>query len=791
MKKFYIILILNFFGIFNLFCQKKHIKSEMNMSRNKSFQLIISCFLLLVAGPLKSQSSKVPLYKNANLPIEKRVADLISRMTIEEKVYQMCALRLGEGDEIFKTSGNYSIDNIRQQMETHGIGHLSCPTTDMYAAQSVKTANEIQRVAVTETRLGIPVIINDDALHGCGGKGSTSYPQSIALSCTWDLDLISKIGNAIGQETYSRGIRQALDPVLDLARDPRHGRMEETYGEDPFLAARFGVEFIKGVQQNGVICSPKHFLANFVTDGGRDAGNVAMSERELREIHMVPYKAAVVEANTQSVMAAYNAIDGVPCSDNHWLLNDVLRKEWGFSGFVVSDWSGVNHTFGHHKIAQSLAEAAVLCSKAGLDVDLPRLKSYVNLIQMVKEGKIKESSIDENVRHILRVKFKLGLFENPYVNDSSAAKLQDAPEFRQLARRAAGESIILLKNNNNILPLTFKNIAVIGPNADKVQLGGYSARDVKGITPLQGIKNIFGANANITFSKGCTLNKDDKSGFEDALKTAKQADVSVLLMGGQNGVTGGETQDRINLNLMGVQEDLITEVAKLGKPVVVVIVDGRPSTMMNWINKVDGVIMMFFAGEEGGNALGEILAGKLNPSGKTTVTIPRHTGQLPMPLIHRPYGREGSFVEYPEMSKDKVYNEIGNRYYPLFPFGFGLSYTTFQYGEIQLGKKEFAKNEKINLSVEVTNTGKLDGDEIVQLYLTDLYSRISQSKKQMKAFKRVSIPAGATKLVSFTLTESDLAFLNEKLQPEVEAGEFEVLVGTNCMDGKTKKIIIK
>ncbi len=762
------------------------------MSRIYRLHLIISCFLLITANTIQSQSSKVPPYKNAKLPIEKRVADLISRMTLEEKVYQMCALRLGEGDEIFKTSGNYSIDNIRKLMEAHGVGHLSCPTTDMNAAKSIKTANEIQKVAVEETRLGIPTIINDEALHGCMAKGSASYPQSIALSCTWDLALMSEIGDAIGRETFSRGIRQVHAPVLDLARDPRHGRIEETYGEDPYLAARFGVEFIKGVQKNGVICSPKHFLANFVSDGGRDAGNIALSERELREIHMVPFKAAVTEAHAKSMMAAYNAIDGVPCSANRWLLNDLLRNEWGFNGFTVSDWSGVNHVFGHHKIAESLPEAAVLCAKAGLDVDLPRLKSYVNLIQMVKDGKMKESAIDENVKHILRVKFELGLFENPYIEDSSAARLEDAPLFRQLARRAARESIILLKNKNNALPLSAKNIAVIGPNADRLQLGGYSSRDVKGPTPLQGIKNIFGTDATISYAKGCDLTGTNKSGFDEALKTAQQADVCVLVMGGRNAVTGGETQDRVDLNLMGVQEDLIKEVSALGKPVVVVLVDGRPSTMMNWIGKVDAVLLMYFAGEEGGNALAEILAGKVNPSGKTTVTIPRHTGQLPMPLIHRPYGREGSFAEYPDMPKDKVYNSVSdNRYYPLFPFGFGLSYTTFQYGKIEMEKKEFSKGEEIKLSIDITNTGKMDGDEIVQIYLTDLYSRISLSKKQMKAFCRVTIPAGSTKKVTFTLTNNDLSFLNEKLQPEVESGEFEVLVGTNCLSGVVERFKVK
>ena len=709
------------------------------------------------------------------MSVDQRVEELLDKMTLEEKVYQLCALRLGDGDEIFKSSGEYSIDYIRKSMGKHGVGHISCPTTDMRAGKSVCTANEIQRVAVEETRLGIPTLINDEALHGCRVAGSTSYPQSIALSCTWNLELMAEIADAIGKETFSKGIRQVLSPTLDLARDPRHGRMEETYGEDAYLVSRFGVEYIKGVQKNGVICTPKHFLANFVGDGGRDAGNIALSERELKELHMVPYKAAVVEARVQSMMAAYNAIDGIPCSANHWLLTDVLRNEWGFKGFVVSDWSGVNHTVGIHKIAGSLGEAAVLCSKAGLDVDLPRVKSYQQLIQMVKDGKIEEKSIDENVRRVLKVKFELGLFENPYVEEKLAVELEDAPDFRALAGKAARQSIILLKNDNGVLPLDAKKIAVIGPNANTLQLGGYSARKVKGATPLEGIREVFGKQAEISYAKGCKISRNDRSGFAEAMQVAEQADACILVMGGNWGVSGGETQDRSCLDLMGVQEDLILKVAELGKPTIVVLVDGRPVTMQSWKDKVDGIVMMFFAGEEGGNALADILSGKTNPSGKLTVTFPIQSADLPMYLYHRPYGREGAHVDYGKLPV--------SRYCYTYPFGYGLSYTNYEYGNLRLAKDKLSKDDNVEVSVDITNTGKVDGDEIVQVYLTDLYCRITQSEKKLKAFKRVHIPAGETRRVRFTLSYSDLAFLNEKLQPEVEPGEFELLVGTNSQKG--------
>ncbi len=753
----------------------------------KMKKIFALCLLgsMSLASYAKDWEKQLP-YQNPKLSVEERVEDLIGRMTLEEKLYQMSAIYFGKNAEIFDATGEYSMDEVRKQFGTHGVGHLSCPTTDMSARQAVRTGNKIQRIAVEETRLGIPVIIDAEAIHGLRATGATSYPQSIALSCTWNTELMGRIADAIGQETYSRGIHQVLSPTLDLARDPRHGRLDECYGEDPYLASRMGVEFIKGVQKNRVICSPKHFLANFVGDGGRDSGNAGMSERELREIHMPPFEAAVREAHVKSLMAAYNSLDGIPCSANRWLLTDVLRKEWGFDGYVVSDWSAVNHAHGALHIAPTKAEAAALCAKAGMDVELPRLNTYVKLDEMIRQGKISEEDINENVRHILRVKFEMGLFEHPYVDEALAEKLCDAPHFRSLAREAARQSIVLLKNEKNLLPLKgARKIAVMGPNADVVQLGGYSAKGVSGVSPLQGIRNIWGNRAEITFTKGCGMTDNSKDGFEQAIKNAREADACILVMGGANWHTGGETRDRNNLDLMGVQEEFIEEIAKTGKPIVVVLVEGRPVTMTRWMDKADAIVMMFYAGEEGGNALAEVLAGEVNPSGKLSLTWPRNTGDLPMCLLHRPYGREGRIVEYDNNGKDFLPKD---RYVPLYPFGYGLSYTTYTYTNLKLEKTAIKEGEDIRFTVDVTNTGQMDGDETVQVYLTDLYCRITQSEKRLKAFRRVHIPAGETCTVSFTLPYSSLSFLNEYLKPEVEAGEFELRVAPNCMEGLTVRL---
>jgi beta-glucosidase len=748
------------------------------------FSLISSIFVMRIRAT-EIKGDKFP-YMDATLSVEQRVDDLLKRMTLEEKVYQMCAVRLGEGDEIFKTSGKYDPSFIKEQMGQHGIGHISCPTTELDGIKSLETINEIQKISVEETRLGIPVIVNDEALHGIKGRGTTCFPQAIALSCMWDTDLMERIGEVIGYESYGRGIRQVLSPVLDLARDPRHGRMEETYGEDPYIAGLYGSAFIKGVQSMGVICTPKHFVANFIGEGGRDSKNISLSERELREIHLKPFEMAVKEGKPKSLMAAYNAIDGIPCHANNWLLGEVLRKEWGFNGYTVSDWSGINHIFNFHHVVNSLEDAAVVASRAGLDVDLPRVKSFKTLMESVKLGKISEKDIDENVKRILRVKFELGLFENPYISKKYIPTYQSETNNRALALEAARKSIVLLKNNHGILPLNNKKkIAVIGPNADRLLLGGYSAIDVKGPTPYSGLKSIMG-DMTFSYSKGCSLTGNDESGMEDAVHIARDADACILVMGGQYGLTGGETSDRTDLRLMGMQEKLIDKIAATGKPVVVVLIDGRPVEMAEWKDKVDGIVMMFYAGEEGSTALAEILSGKVNPSGKLTMTYPLHTGQLPMPLLDRPYGREGSFADIKTDRKQNFMHT--NRYYPLFPFGFGLSYSTFNYSNLTFSHRNLSKDDVEKVSVDVTNNGAMDGDEIVQVYFSDLCCRISPYPRVLKAFKRVSIHAGETKNVSFEFPYKDFSFLNENFNLEADKGDYDIFVGKNCLDGISGRI---
>lgn len=732
-------------------------------------------------------AQKVP-YKDASLSIEERVEDLLKRMTIEEKVYQMCAIRLGEGDEIFKTSGKYNPSFVKEQMGSHGIGHVSCPTSDMDASNSVKTINAIQKIAVENTRLGIPVIVNDEALHGIKGKGATSYPQAIALSCTWDLELMGRIGKAIGEEAADRGIRQVLSPTLDLARDPRHGRMEETYGEDPLLAGLFGKEYIKGVQSHGIICSPKHFVANFVGEGGRDSKNISISERELREIHLLPFQMAIKEAKAKSIMAAYNAIDGIPCHANRWLLTDILRDEWGFKGYTVSDWSGVPHICNMHHATSSIEEAAIRASISGLDVDLPRIKTFKTLIESVKKNKIAEKDIDENVRRILRTKFELGLFESPYIKEKSK-KEQNIPEkYRSLALEAAEKSIVMLKNDG-ILPIKeVSTIAVIGPNADKLQLGGYSSIGVTGPTPYKAIAKEF-SGKTILYAKGCNLKDSDRSGFKEAIETAKKSDICIMVMGGQDWVTGGETNDRTTLKLMGVQEELIENIANLNKPIIVVLIDGRPVKMTKWKDKVNGIFMMFYGGEEGGTALAEILSGKVNPSGKLTVTIPQNVGQLPMPLMNRPYGREGNFADSP-LNNDIPYRKT-NRYNPLYPFGYGLSYSTFKYSDIEMSKESLSSTDTLHVSIDITNASSTEGDEIIQLYLTDECCRISPYTRVLKQFHRINLKAGQTKTVTFDIPYKEFSFLNESFIPEVESGFHEIFIGRNSLDGTSEKVELK
>lgn len=741
--------------------------------RNYFFMLMMVCIVAV-------QAQNRPLYKDSKQPIQKRIDDLLNRMTLEEKVYQLCALYLSEGDEIYKSTKAYSIDRARNEL-LKGFGSISIPTREMYAEQAAKTNNTLQKVAIEETRLGIPLLLNEEALHGMVGRGACSFPQPIGLASTWDLELMEKIGNAIGKEIKSRGVNQVLSPTLDLGRDPRHGRFGETYGEDPLLVSLMGGLFISEVQKYGVVCTPKHFVGNFVGEGGREAANIELSERSLRESHLAPYEYAVRNSGVLGIMAAYNALNGIPCSANSWLLNDLLRKEWGFKGVVVSDWSGVPHLYNNHHCVESRQEGAIKAVKAGLDIDLPREYNYKMLIEAVREGKLSEDVLEINVRRVLWLKFYLGLFENPFVEVKEAEIFQDHPSHRALALEAARKSMVLLKNDG-VLPIkkSIKKIAVLGPNANTVRLGGYSATGVKAVTPFDGLKHIFGDKVEFVYEQGTGLFNGSSTKLVQAINVAKDADLSILFMGGGSG-TGGESVDRMELALMGEQEQFIQKITELGKPVIVVLVDERPIIVRKWINGVNALIMMWYAGEEGGNAIAEILKGVYNPSGKLPCTFPLFTGQCPLYYSYYPYGRESRTAEIQGLKANNL------RYEPQFPFGYGLSYTTFEYSGLVV-TNENTLNPCI--SVEVRNSGKVGGDEIIQLYLSSKDNRIVRRVKELKRFQRIHLEPGESKKIEFKLKASDFEFLNEKLDLEIDKGEYEVMVGQDSENGLRVKLLV-
>jgi len=731
-----------------------------------------------------------PIYLNNNVPIEKRVEDLLARMTVEEKVYQMVGIGNWGKQRLFVTKEkNLNWRRMDRKLLISilkkakfskkqankiigkGLGQLSMGITHFTPKTAAERANQVQKFAKEQTRLGIPIIIHDECLHGCMALNSTSFPQSIALASMWDDKLMQEIAVAIGKETRARGIRQCLSPTINIARDPRCGRTEETYGEDPYLTSRMGVAFIKGVQSQGVVTTPKHYAANFVGDGGRDSNEIHFSERILREIYFPAFEACVKEANALSIMAAYNSLDGVPCSANKWLLTDVLRKEWGFKGFVVSDYFSVVHIYEKHKVAKTKAEAAKQAAEAGLDIELPNIDCFEKLTRLVKQNKISVKVIDECVKRILRVKFWLGLFEEPYVNPKHAGEICDCIKHRKLALKAAQKSIVLLKNNKNILPLkNIKSIAVIGPNANEVRLGGYSCREPNHVvTPLEGIKNRASKKIIINFAKGCDIKDKSKKGFDSAVSIAGRSDVAILFMGNCD-KTEGEARDRSNLDLPGMQEELIKEIVKTKKPIIVVLIGGSVITTDNWINKVQAVIEAWYPGEEGGNAIADILFGNCSPSGHLPITFPKTTGQLPLYYNYKPSGRDDNYADL-----------RGKQ--PLFPFGYGLSYTKFQYNNLKITPNKIPVHGRTKISVNVKNTGKYQGDEVVQLYLRDIYSSIARPVKELKGFKKITLKPDEKKKVEFILTEKELRFLDCDMKYTVEPGIFEVMVGSNSAEG--------
>ena len=770
----------------------------------------------------------LPVYKQATQPTEARVADLISRMTVEEKVGQLvCPL----GWEMYTKTGKNSVEPsalFKQKMDATPIGSFwavlradpwtqKTLETGLNPELSAKAINALQRYAVEQTRLGIPILFAEECPHGHMAIGTTVFPTSLTAASTWNPSLLYDMGSAIGLEAAAQGSNIGYGPVLDVAREPRWSRMEETFGEDPWLTSVLGTAVVRGMQGDNsadkqhVICTLKHLAAYGVPEGGHNGGPVYAGERLLRSQLLLPFEKAV-KAGAGTVMSSYNSIDGIPCTSNRHLLTDMLRGEWGFKGFVYSDLLSVDGIAGMGAAANN-KEGAVLALKAGLDMDLGGGAFGNNLKKALDEGLITMADLDRAVANVLAMKFNLGLFDNPYVQPKRAREVCRSAEHKQLAQKVAEEGTVLLKNDG-ILPLsrTMKRIAVIGPNADMPynQLGDYTAPQPREeiSTVLDGIRAVAGSNVEVVYERGCAIRDTTSADIPAAVRAAEGADAVVLVVGGSSArdfktkyiATGaatvdesktlsdmecGEGFDRATLSLLGKQEQLIEAVAKTGKPLVIVYIEGRPLLMNRASEVANALLTAWYPGEQGGKAIASILFGDVNPSGKLPVSIPRSVGQLP--------------VYYSQNIKRDYMDEKGA---PLYPFGYGLSYTQFAYSDLTITPNAEPSimplvdpltvslsegSGAVRVSLTVKNTGDRSGDEVVQLYLSDRAATVSQPPLQLRAFKKVCLDAGESQRIEFTLGFDELSFINQEMKRVVEPGEFEVLVGASSSDIRLKE----
>lgn len=849
----------------------------------KQFLLALIPFAFVAQAPAQT----VP-YKDPKVPIEARVEDLLMRMTTEEKLNQLRC----DGEQ------------WQKYIETTGYGETLDVLRPKTSLEAAKYANEVQRRSM-KSRLGIPLVIHDEALHGLIGNGTTSFPQSIGMAATWDPAMVNRVATAIAEEARARGVRHVLSPVINVIRDARWGRVEETYGEDPLLSSKMGVAFVKAFESHGVATTPKHYVDNS-GDGGRDSHSIQISERSLREVYLPPFEAVVKEAGASTIMSSYNSLNGVACSANHWLLTDVLRKEWGFKGWVASDYGAVDGILHAHRNAANEKETAALALNAGMESEWPGVYIWGDgLNQAVKEGLVSKKTLDEAVRRVLRIKFKIGMFDAPFADPEHVEQIVQSPAHRQIALEAAREAITLLKNNNSTLPIrkTVKSIAVIGPNAkDDIPLGGYSGFNIPTVSVLAGIKNKVGPGVKVEWAKGSeyhggdalpaipasafsdlkgeyftnqelngspqVVRSDDQIAFNwgdgspnpmipvdhfsirwtgkliapksgdyavsvtsddgarlflnnaaviddwtvhpaktnsivahfeagvpvsfrleyfeetgqascemgwalkgvvapeiaEAVDLAKRSDVAVVVCG----IIEGEGQDRAFLDLPGNQEELIRKVAATGTPVVVVLIAGSPVTMQHWVDQVPAVVDAWYPGQEGGAALADVLFGDMNPGGKLPMTFPLSVGQCPTYYNLEPSGRGYDYVD------------LSGK--PQFPFGFGLSYTTFAYADLSISPKQAGKTSNVEVSFTVENSGNVAGDEVPQLYLHQSVSSIVRPMKELVDFRRISLAPGEKKKVTFTLQPDQFAIWNAKMKRAIEPGNFEIMVGSSSAD---------
>jgi beta-glucosidase len=875
---------------------------------------------LFISSHAFAQTQKPP-YKNPALPIEQRVNDLLSRMTLEEKFWQL--FMIPSSTDVLTTPQdklNYQHGIFGFQLSAASQGGNTAEQMLKYNAtesgeQVVKKLNAIQKYFVEQTRLGIPIIAFDEALHGLVREGATSFPQAIGLAASFDTLLVSRVASAIATESKARGIRQILSPVINMATDVRWGRVEETYGEDPFLASEMGVAFVKPFEKMGIITTPKHLIAN-VGDGGRDSYPIHLNERYLEEIHFPPFRAVFTRGGTRSVMTSYNSLDGTPSSANDWMLNQKLKHDWNFSGFVISDAGAVGGSLVLHNTSPDYATSGAQTINAGMDVIFQTAYDHYKLfLPAFLDGRVDPKKLDVAIARVLKAKFELGLFENPYTTVEQLKKISATAQ-KNLAREAAIKSMVLLKNQNQTLPLSkqVKSIAVLGADAAEGRLGGYSGPGNGVVTILQGLQKREGLKVNYAFGadrndkiwtvvpaanlkstdgkKGLSasyfknidlsgqpsltrqdeqinfhwtlfgpdeqlgnsfysarwegliiapqtgktkIGLDGNDGFRlyvnnqllidrwekqtyrtelvdvnfekdksypirvefkettgnahlrliwdydvandwekritEAVEVAKQSEVAIVVAG----IHEGEFQDRAFLSLPGHQEELINRVAATGKPVVVVLVGGSAITMTNWLNNVSSVLDIWYPGEEGGNAVADVLFGDASPAGRLPVTFPIHESQLPLVYNHKPTGRG-----------DDYHNLSG---LPLFPFGFGLTYTTFTYSNIQLSKAVMKKSDQTQVSFELQNTGSRASDEVVQLYIKDELASVARPVLELKGFQRVHLKPGEKKTVIFTIIPEMLSMLNVQMHNVVEPGNFSVLIGSSSRNIRLKTLL--
>jgi len=737
-------------------------------------------------------------YRDASLAVQQRVEVLLSQMSLEEKVGQLRQCNLSSEVE----NGEFKPGAFERIFGDRGTGTLESPF--FYTEDIARLYNQAQHYLVEKSRLGIPGLLIAECLHGHLAVGSTVFPQAIALGSTWNPSLIEQMASAIALEASSVGVRQALSPVLDLAKDQRFGRVEECYGEDPYLVSRMGVAYINGMQNGNkreadrVMCMAKHFAAYPVPNGGINLGPALIGERELRTLHLPPFKAAVTEADVNAIMPSYNELDGIPAHINSFLLKDILRDEWGFEGYVFSDYEGIAMLRYFQKVASSNKDAAWQSFMAGVDLEAPSDECFQHLTALVEEGKLDESLIDMAVSRILTAKFKAGLFENPYVDEKRVASIIHREEHVELAERIAEESIVLLKNSKGILPLDASDnvkLAIVGPNANRVQFGdySYSKRKEDGVTVLEGISP-YVKPENLLYAEGCDLTSQDQSGFSEALECVEKSDMAVVVVGGTSAIlsgigwgggtndvnTSGEGFDRASLGLPGVQLQLIKEIKKTGKPLIVVLLNGRAYSIP-WIKEhADGIVEAWYPGEKGGDAIASILFGQVNPSGKLTVSFPQMVGHSPSNYNRKPSGH--GFYHKPGSLENPGRDYVFSSPKPLFPFGFGLSYTEFQLSTLKLNKTEFAKSDTVVLEIDVKNTGEVSGKEVVQVYVNDLISSVTTPIMELKEFRKVKLEAGEKRTLTFKIPVSSLSLIDINMQETVEAGEFEIMLGTSSED---------